>query len=90
MEGFKALYHIPRDISLWYCPLGGWHALRKEGEVIIPMIAFIKGGMRLLMGRVTGDYLIAHRIFPHQYAPNLFRVLGTIDALNEQMGLGLT
>ena len=42
------------------------------------------------MGRVTRDYLIAHRIFPHQYALNLFRVLGTVDALNEQMGLGLT
>ena len=42
------------------------------------------------MGRVTRDYLIAHKICPHQCAPNLFRVLGSVDALNEQMGLGLT
>ena len=54
------------------------------------MIAFIEGGMRLLMGRVTRDYLITHRICPHQCASNLFRVLGSVDALNEQMGLGLT
>jgi len=54
------------------------------------MITFIEGGMRLLIGRVTRDYLIAHRICPHQCVPNLFRVLGSVDALNEQMGLGHT
>ena len=59
MEGFRALYHIPRGVSLWYCPLGEWHTYRKEGEIVIPMIAFIEDGMRLLMGRVTKDYLIA-------------------------------
>ena len=42
------------------------------------------------MGRVTWNYLINHRLTPHQCAPNLFRVLGSVDALNEQMGLGLT
>ena len=42
------------------------------------------------MGRVTRDYLINHRFCPHQCAPNLFRVLGSVDTLNEQMNLGLT
>ena len=60
------------------------------GEVVIPMIAFIEGGMTLPIGRVTSDYLINHRLTPHQCGPNLFRVLGCIDAFNEQMGLGLT
>ena len=46
--------------------------------------------MTLPMGRVTRDYLINHRLTPHQYAPNLFMVLGCVDTLNEQMGLGLT
>ena len=59
-------------------------------EVAIPMITFIEGGMRLPIGRMTRDYLIAHRICLHQCAPNLFRVLSNVDALNEQMGLGLT
>ena len=54
------------------------------------MIAFLEGGMTLPMGRVTRDYLINHRLTPHQYAPNLFMVLGCVDTLNEQMGLGLT
>ena len=90
MKGFRALYHIPQGVSLWYFRLGEWHTHRKEGEVIIPMIAFIERGIRLPMGRVTKDYLIAHRICPHQCAPNLFRVLGSIYTLNEQMGFGLT
>ena len=54
------------------------------------MIAFIEGGMTLLMGRITRDYLINHRLCPHQCTPNLFRVLGSVDALNEHLGLGLT
>ena len=47
------------------------------------MIAFIDGGMRIPMGRVIRDYLIAHRLSPIQCAPNVFRILGSVDALNE-------
>ena len=54
------------------------------------MITFIEGGMTLPMGRVTQDYLINSRLTPHQCTPNLFRVLGSVDTLNEQMGLRLT
>ena len=53
------------------------------------MIAFIKGGMRIPMGMVTRDYLKAHRLAT-QCAPNMFRILGCVDALNERMGLNLT
>ena len=60
------------------------------GQVVIPMITFIKGGMTLPMGRITRDYLLNHRLTPHQCAPNLFRVLGSVDILNEQLGLRLT
>ena len=63
---------------------------RKVGEVIIPMIAFIEGGMTVPMSRITKDYLRAHRLCPQQCAPNFFRVLGVIDALDRHLGLGLT
>ena len=65
MEGFRARYHIPQGVSPWYCAPSQWLTYRNEGEVIIPMIAFIEGGMTLPMGRVTKDYLIAHRLCPH-------------------------
>ena len=90
IEVFKEKYHIPQDVSLWYCPPEGIAFDRKVGEVVIPMIAFIKGGMTLPMGRVTRDYLCNHRLCPHQCAPNLFRILGAIDALNQHLRLGLT
>ena len=89
MEGFRAKYHIMQGVALRYCASDQIITNRKEGEIVIPVIAFIKGGMTLPMGRVTRDYLINHRLCPHQCDPNLFMVLGSVDALNEQMGLRL-
>jgi len=54
------------------------------------MITLVKGGMRIPMGRVTRDSLIAHRLAPTQCAPNMFRILGSVDAFNEKMGVNLT
>ena len=54
------------------------------------MIAFIEEGMTLPMGRITRDYLLNHRLTPHQCASNLLMVLGCVDVLNEQLRLGLT
>ena len=90
IESFKVLYRILPRIGIRYCKEGQWREEGQEGEVVILMIAFIEGGMRVLMGRVTKDYLRAHRLAPTQCAPNMFRILGSVDALNEKMGLELT
>ena len=58
--------------------------------MVIPIITFIEGGMKIPMGRVTRDFLIAHRLCLTQYSPNLFRILGSVDTLNEKMGVNLT
>ena len=54
------------------------------------MIAFIEGGMRIPMSTVTRDYLRAQKLVSTQCNPNMFRILGCVDALNEIMGLNLT
>ena len=90
IESIRVLYRIPSGVFFKYCKEGGWHEKRQEGEVVIPMIAFIKGGMRIPMGTVTRDYLRAHRLVPTQCALNMFRIRGSVGALNERMGLGLT
>ena len=54
------------------------------------MIAFLEGRMRIPMSIVTRDYLRAHRLAPTQYALNMLRILGSVDALNEKMDLNLT
>ena len=76
MESFRAKYRIPPGEGLQYCPPEGVLLDRKRGEVVIPMIAFIEGGMTLPMGRITRGYLLNHRLCPHQCAANMFRVLG--------------
>ena len=58
MEGFKAQYQIPQGVALRYYPPDRIVIDREEGEVVIPMIAFIEGGMTLTMGKVTQDYPI--------------------------------
>ena len=90
IESFRALYRIPPGIGIRYCRKGQWHENRQEGEVVILMIAFIEGGMKIPIGRITRDYLKAHRLAPTHYAPNKFRILESVDALNEKMDLGLT
>ena len=90
IELFKEKYHIPQEVLIRYCSTEGLAFDREMGEVIIPMIAFIEGGMTIPMGKITRDYLRAHRLCPQQCAPNFFRVLGAIDALDRHLGLGLT
>ena len=89
MEGFREKYHIPSGVVLQYCPPEGVLTDRDVGQVVIPIIAFIEGGMTFPMRRITRDYLFHHRLTPHQCATNMFRILGSID-VNERMGLGLT
>ena len=90
IEIFKEKYHIPQEVGLRYCSLEQIVSHREVGEVAMLIIAFIEGGMTLLMGRITWDYIINHRLCPHQCTPNMFRILGYIDALNEHLKLGFT
>ena len=90
IEMFKEKYHIPQEVSLRYCSPEELAFDREVGEVIIPMIAFIEGGITIPMGRITRGYLRSHRLCPQQCAPNLFRILGAVDALDRHLGLGLT
>ena len=90
MEKFIADYRIPNIVGLRYYKEGDWHIMRQEGDVVIPIIAFLKGGMRIPMGPVMRDYLRYFRLAPTQCAINVFRILGCVDTLNEKMGLRLT
>ena len=90
IEAFKTQYNISPGVNIWHCLLGEWHALRPKGAVVIPMIAFIDGEMQIPMGRVTRDFLIAHWLCLTQCSLNLFKILGSVDALNQKMGVNLS
>ena len=90
MEKFIADYRIPSTVGLRYCKEGEWHFMRQGGEVVIPIIAFLEGSMRIPMEPVMRDYLRHFRLDPVQCAVNVFRILGCVDALNKKTGLRLT
>ena len=64
IKSFRAQYRIPLGVGIRYCKKGQWCKDRQEGDVVIPMIAFIEEGMTIPMGTVTRDYLKAHRLAP--------------------------
>ena len=90
MRNFWTKYNIPPNVGIRYAAQGEWFDERKTGEVVIPMIAFIEGGMIIPMGTLTRNFLKFFRLSPTQCVPNMFRVLGSIEALNERMNLNLT
>ena len=90
MRNFRTKYRIPSTVGMRYVAQGEWAGARKIGEVVIPTIAFIEGGMTIPMGKITRSYLRFFRLSPTQCAPNMFRVLRSIETLNERMDLNLT
>ena len=55
-QAFKVKYNIPTGVEIEHCHLGKWHTKRPKGAMVIPMIAFIEGGMQIPMGKVTRDF----------------------------------
>ena len=49
MKKFRTKYNIPPNVGVRYAAQGEWFDDRKT-EVVIPMIAFIEGGMTIPMG----------------------------------------
>ena len=90
MRNFRTKYNILPNVGIRYAAQGEWFYERKTGEVVIPMIALIEGGMTIPMGILTRNFLRFFRLSPTQCVPNMFRVLGSIEALNERMDLNLT
>ena len=64
MEKFIADYRIPPNVSLRHCKMGEWHLLRRTGEVVIPILAFVGGCMRIPMGPVMKGYLRHFQLAP--------------------------
>lgn len=61
-EAFKTKYNIPAGVEIEHCHLGEWYNKRPTSVVVIPMVAFIEGGMQIPMGEVTRDFLIFYRL----------------------------
>ena len=63
-EAFKSKYGIPTSVIVKHCEVGEHYNRRLLGAVAILIIAFIEGGMRILMDRVMREFLLFFRISP--------------------------
>ena len=62
IKSFRTKYSIPPSMGIRYVTQGEWFDERKTGEVVIPMITFIEGGMTILMGTLTRNFLRFFRL----------------------------
>ena len=69
MNSFRIKYNIPLHVGVRYAAQGEWLDERKIGELIIPMIAFIEGGMIIPMGTLTRNFRSYFRLSPTQCTP---------------------
>uniref|UniRef100_A0A2N9FHG6 Transposase (putative) gypsy type domain-containing protein n=1 Tax=Fagus sylvatica TaxID=28930 RepID=A0A2N9FHG6_FAGSY len=89
MAVFRHLYEIPTDVGLRYVHWSD--ALPpSSGELLIPMVAVVEGGVRFPMDPFLADFLSYFSLSPTQVNPNIFRiVMGTVE-LNKMLGLELS
>ena len=64
MKSLRVKYNIPLHMGVRYAAQGEWFDERKSAEVIIPMIAFIEGGMTIPIGTLTRNFLRYFRLSP--------------------------
>ena len=64
MKSFRTKYNIPPNMGVRYATQGEWFNKRKTGDVAIPTIAFIEGGMTISMGTLTRNFLRFLRLSP--------------------------
>ena len=69
VKSFRIKYNIPLYVVVRYAAQGEYLDERKTGEVIIPMIAFIEGGMIIPMGTLTRNFRSYFRLSPTQCTP---------------------
>uniref|UniRef100_A0A2N9FIG1 Uncharacterized protein n=1 Tax=Fagus sylvatica TaxID=28930 RepID=A0A2N9FIG1_FAGSY len=89
MEKFRRHYGVPDDVYLEY---RFWeNAITGEpGDLIIPVVAIIEGGVRFPMDPLLADFLDYFRISPTQISPNIFRIVNGVAELNRRLGFNLT
>ena len=64
MKSSRTKYNIPPNVGIRYTAQGEWFDERKKWEVVIPMIAFIEGGMTIPISTLTRNFLRFFRISP--------------------------
>ena len=65
IKNFRTKYSIPPNVGVRYAAHREWFDDKKIGEVVIPIIAFIEGGMTIPMGTSLETSLDSLGFLPH-------------------------
>lgn len=86
---FRRKYDFPHEVEVSYCPEFEVIIFRREGRVVIPLIAIVEGGVRIPMSNLLTNFLCHFKSISTN-APLTFRIVGSVDTLNKRLGLNFT
>uniref|UniRef100_A0A2N9FXK3 Uncharacterized protein n=1 Tax=Fagus sylvatica TaxID=28930 RepID=A0A2N9FXK3_FAGSY len=89
MAIFRRHYGVLDDVYLEY---KFWEnaILGEPGDLIIPLVAIIEGGVHFPMDPLLANFLNYFNLSPTQISPNVFRIVMGMVELNRRLGLNLT
>lgn len=90
LDEFKRRYNILDDVEMSYSSKFMAILSKGEGRVVIPLVNFVEGEVRIPMSDLLTNFLRHFKIFLDQCTPNVFRIVSYIDTLNKKLGLKLT
>ena len=62
---FWRRYNIPDDVEVRYCPKFEVMLSRREGGVVIPLVAIVEGGVRIPMSDLLTNFLWHFKVCPN-------------------------
>ena len=83
-------YNFPDDVEVSYCLESEEILFRREGRVVILLVAIVEGGVRIPISDLLTNFLWHFKVYPDQCTPNIFRIVSNVDTLNKRLGLNLT
>ena len=71
LREFRRKYNFLEDVEVRYCPETEAILFRGEGRVVIPLVAIVKGEVRIPMSDLLTNFLHYFKVCPDQCTPNV-------------------